>query len=108
MAGRTQREYLIVALAAISDEARAREIVDALDEYLSEDPTDRAPMRLDLRPDPTIATKERDAAVARAERATQELRLAIGALEQVIERLKTGAPTGGLADDVEIAQESAT
>jgi hypothetical protein len=93
MAGRTQREYLIAAVAAICSEAKAREIVDALDEYLSED-SDRAAVLVDLSPDPTLVTKERDEAIARAEKATQELRLAIGGLEQVVERLKNGAQTG--------------
>jgi hypothetical protein len=68
------RADLIVALAAVCSEAQAREIVDALDTYLNEgDPTPRTPVLEYLRSDPIA---ERDAAIARAEKAEQELRSA--------------------------------
>ena len=74
--GMTPRECLIDALASASDDARARAVVDALDDYLQEGP-DRVTMREDLRPNHLSVLDgvraERDAALARAERAEREL-----------------------------------
>ena len=71
----TPREHLVAQLATAcgDDEARAREIVDALDEYLADGPGRVPPMAVQsTTTDDLIA--ERDAALLRAEKAERELR----------------------------------
>ena len=72
------REALISALVAATSETHALAIVEALDEYLAEDPSDRVPARLVLQPNPLIEIaklrEERDAAIARAEKVERKLR----------------------------------
>jgi hypothetical protein len=74
----TPRDALIVALSAAVSVEHANAIMDALDEYLAEDPADRVPARMVLRPNYEhklqAARAERDAALARAEKAEQALR----------------------------------
>jgi hypothetical protein len=75
--GGTVRDHLISALAAISTDAQALAVVDALDAYLEEGP-DRVPMLQYLKPNYASlleATRaERDAALERAERVELELK----------------------------------
>jgi hypothetical protein len=73
------RETLIAALSAATTVEHARSIVDALDMYL-EDGDGRAPVPFEIRKsvDPNIEIeklkKERDEAIARAEKAEKSLR----------------------------------
>jgi hypothetical protein len=71
------RSSLIEALAVVMGDAFAGEVVDALDVYLQTDPADRAPALHWSPPDHTSelrkAIKQRDEAVARAEKAEQKL-----------------------------------
>lgn len=70
------REMLIDTLAAATSVKHANEIVEALDSYLA-DPDDRAVGLVILAPDPGqemhVLRRERDEALARAEKAEQEL-----------------------------------
>jgi hypothetical protein len=73
----TARETLISALSAATSNEHAGAIVEALDGYLAEDPTDRgsAPVlrRPDLRAEVQTLRQELDKAVARAEKAERAL-----------------------------------
>jgi hypothetical protein len=83
----TPRECLIAAFAAEPGEGRACAIVDALDEYL-EDDGGRASvpnlglMKVNPRTEIDKVKKERDEAIARAEKAEQSLRAPITSEER--------------------------
>lgn len=68
----TPRETLIAELAAGTDDARARAVVDALDAYLAAG-ADLPVLLAYFPPSVAIVASERDAAVARAEKAEREL-----------------------------------
>ena len=71
------RDLFVEALAAAVGDDRAAVIVDALDAYLATDPADRTPALQwqppDHRAERNEAIKQRDEAIARAERAEQKL-----------------------------------
>jgi hypothetical protein len=71
------RNLLIESLAAAVGDDRAIDIMGALYTYLATDPTDRVPALQWCPPDHKVerdrAIKERDEAVARAEKAEQQL-----------------------------------
>ena len=71
--GNDARGALVEALALAVGEAHAVSVVDALDVYLEEDPTDRQPAFQYVRPSVDSAIRERDEALARAARAEGEL-----------------------------------
>lgn len=70
--GATPREALIAELAADTDDARARAVVDALDAYLAAGVDLPAPLAY-CPPNVLDLSIERDTAVARAEKAEREL-----------------------------------
>jgi hypothetical protein len=71
------RTTLVEALAAAVGSDHANTVIDALDEYLATDPTDRTPALQWSAPNPHVeldkTIRERDEAVARAEMAEQAL-----------------------------------
>jgi len=70
----TPRDHLIAALTVGSTESQARVIVDALDAYLEADSADRRPTFQWSPPNHEAELiRQRDEAVARAEKAEQEL-----------------------------------